>query len=142
MAWMWDGEARAAGSRSLRTRRGGTEGTMRRLAVVAWMSGLAMTTPALAQDVLVAPAEETGVEVRCSLSLQPWVLDPASGTRTRATAERYELRPVGEGARVEVAGDAFVVHAASMRLEYELVERATGRVVLHDTAELSCGREG
>lgn len=114
---------------------------MRRLAVMACVSGLAMATPALAQEARAPSPAESGVELRCSLSLRPWVIDPVSGERTRATGERYELRPVGEGAQVETAGDEFVVRAASMRLEYELVERATGRVVLHDSAELACGRD-
>lgn len=106
---------------------------MRWLAFVACVSGLVGTTPALAQD---AP----GVELRCNLSIEPWVLDAASGERRRATPNRYELRAAGQGARVRAVGEGWSVESASMHLEYELVERATGQVVLRDTAELACGR--
>lgn len=79
-------------------------------------------------------------ELRCSVAARPYLIDYASGARVSATPERFELRPVGEGVVVEADGDGWRVRAGSMRIEYELLERASGEVVLRETVELRCGR--
>jgi hypothetical protein len=66
-------------------------------------------------------------------------VDLLSGGRVRATPDRYELRPVGEGARADAGGDGWTVRSASVDVEYELVDRRTGDVVMHDRAHLACG---
>ncbi|MDQ3038122.1 MAG: hypothetical protein M3Y87_37365, partial [Myxococcota bacterium] len=96
---------------------------MRWLGWMGCLGAIAVASPALAQD-----GREASVELRCSLGIQPFVSDPRTGERMPATPERFELRPVGEGARVDAGGDGWTVRAASMRLDYELVERASGRV--------------
>lgn len=78
-------------------------------------------------------------ELRCSLALRPYLVDLSTGARVPATPEGFELRPVGEGVLVQPLRDGWTVRAGVVRLEYELVERATGDVVLRDTVELSCG---
>lgn len=78
-------------------------------------------------------------ELRCSIAARPFLIDYATGERVPATPDRFEMRLVGEGARVEAGGDGWRITSGSMRVEYELVDRASGEVVLHETVALSCG---
>ena len=77
-------------------------------------------------------------ELRCSIAARPFLVDYATGERVPATPDHFEMRLVGEGARVEAGGDGWRITSGSMRVEYELVERASGEVVLHETVALSC----
>jgi hypothetical protein len=86
-------------------------------------------------------AQPAGAELECSLAVRPYLVDLLSGEHVRATPDRFVMRPVGEGARVTAEGDGWTVRAGSMHIEYELVDRTSGEIVLHDTAELACGRE-
>lgn len=83
---------------------------------------------------------QVDTEIECSLVVRPvWV--EAGGARVRATPERFALEPIGEGVVVQAAGDGWRVRAGSMRVEYRLLDRTTGAIVLEDAAELACGRE-
>lgn len=78
-------------------------------------------------------------ELRCSMAVRPYLVDPATGARVLATPEHFTIRPVGRGAEVEARGDAWTVRSGSVRIEYELVENVSGDVVLRETLALSCG---
>lgn len=78
-------------------------------------------------------------ELRCSIAVRPYLVDLATGARVPATPERFELRPVGEGAVVEAHAQAWTIRSGSVRLDYELVDRQSGDVVLRETVALSCG---
>lgn len=78
-------------------------------------------------------------ELRCSIAARPYLVDD-SGRRVAATPERFELRPVGEGVAIEASGDGWTIRSGSVRIEYELIDRQSGEVVLHETVALSCGR--
>jgi hypothetical protein len=78
-------------------------------------------------------------ELRCSIALRPYLVDLATGARVAATPDRFELRPVGQGALVEAQGEGWSIRSGSVRLDYELVDRTSGDVVLHETVGLSCG---
>ncbi|UJR82452.1 hypothetical protein [Sandaracinus amylolyticus] len=106
---------------------------MRDLAVLSCVIGVLVAAPR-------ASAQTHGVELQCNLSIRPYFADPYTGEHVRATPQDYELRTVGDGSHVDAESDGWTVRSASMRIEYEIVERATGRAVLRDTAELACGR--
>lgn len=78
-------------------------------------------------------------ELRCSIAARPYLVDDATGERVLATPDRFELRPVGEGAVIEASGDDWTIRSGAVRIEYELVDRASGEVVLHETVALRCG---
>ncbi len=78
-------------------------------------------------------------ELRCSLAVRPYLVDLSNGARVPATPDRFELRPVGEGVTVQPLSDGWTVRAGLVRIEYEIVERASGDVVLRETVSLQCG---
>ncbi len=78
-------------------------------------------------------------ELRCSLAVRPYLVDLATGGRVRATPDRFELRPVGSGALVEARGEGWTIRSGSVRLEYEIVDRQSGDVVLRQAVQLACG---
>ncbi|HJL19523.1 MAG TPA: hypothetical protein RMH99_27925 [Sandaracinaceae bacterium LLY-WYZ-13_1] len=81
-------------------------------------------------------------ELRCSVAVRPYLRDMLTGERVLAAPDRFAMRPVGDGVRIEAEGDAWRVRAGSMRVSYELVDRRTGDVVLRETVRLSCGNGG
>lgn len=78
-------------------------------------------------------------ELRCSIAARPYLVDYATGERVLATPDRFEMRPVGEGVVIAASGDGWTIRSGSVRIEYELIDRASGEVVLHETVALSCG---
>lgn len=78
-------------------------------------------------------------ELRCSMAVRPYLVDLATGARVLATPDRFLIRPVGEGARIDAHHDGWTVHAGSVQVEYELVDRESGDVVLRETLALACG---
>ncbi len=78
-------------------------------------------------------------ELRCSMAARPYLVDLATGARVPATPDRFELRPIGQGAVVEASAEGWTVRSGSMRLEYELVDRGSSEVVLRESVELQCG---
>jgi hypothetical protein len=93
-----------------------------------------------AEPTIAEPELDAGVELRCGVALEPYVTDPASGERIRATPGRFALRPVGEGARVEASSEGWIVAGASLRFAYELVDRQSGAVVHRDSVAMTCTR--
>lgn len=85
-------------------------------------------------------AQPAGTELRCGVALEPYLVDLLRGVRVRATPERFLLRPIGRGARVEASPTGWVVRAASLRFAYELIDRRTGAVVLRESVAMSCSR--
>ncbi len=83
---------------------------------------------------------QAGTELRCSLAIRPVVVD-ASGARVPASPDRFELRARGGEAEIHAERGEWTVRASALRFEYELVDRRSGAVVVHETASLSCGRE-
>ncbi len=84
-----------------------------------------------------------GSELTCSVAIRPYLDDLEQGTHVYLTPDRYVVRP--RAADVSVAngggGAGWVLRSgarASLRIEYDVVERSTGEVVLHQHAELSC----
>ncbi|MCC6877277.1 MAG: hypothetical protein IT378_23430 [Sandaracinaceae bacterium] len=78
-------------------------------------------------------------ELRCSLALRPYLRDLLTGERVPATPDRFEVRPIGDGARIEAELDGWRVRSGAVRVRYQLVERTSGEVVLEDEVALSCG---
>lgn len=92
-------------------------------------------------------AQPAATELSCSLAVRPYLVDLRTGARVRATPDRFALVPVGDArrdraARVETAGDGWTVRAGTVRVEYELVDRESGEVVLREAVHLACGRDG
>lgn len=79
-------------------------------------------------------------ELRCTLGVRPYLVDLYRGARVRATPDRFLMRPVGAGVEARVEGDGWLLRAAAVDVEYELVDRATGDVVLRERVALACGR--
>ncbi len=84
---------------------------------------------------------QVATELRCSLSIRPLIVDPASGERVPASPDDFLLRSPGGEAAIHAERGAWTVRASAMRFEYELVDRRTGAVVVRETASLSCARE-
>lgn len=84
-----------------------------------------------------APA---GTDLRCVVALEPYVIDLYRNVRVRATPDHFVLRPIGDGARVESSPSGWVVRAGSVHLDYELVDRRTGQVVLRESVAMTCSR--
>jgi hypothetical protein len=101
-----------------------------------------IATPVLdARPAVVANEGQTaGVDLRCGVALEPYLVDAARGERVRATPGRFALRPIGDGARVEASTEGWRVSGASLRFEYELIDRQSGAVVLHDSVAMTCTR--
>jgi hypothetical protein len=78
-------------------------------------------------------------ELRCSIAVRPYLVDYATGARVPARPDRFELRPIGDGAVVEARGEGWTIRSGSVRLDYELVDRQSGDVVLREAVALSCG---
>lgn len=86
-------------------------------------------------------AQPAGADLECSLVVRPYLVDMLTGEHVLATPDRFELQPVGEGAPVMASGDAWSIRSGTVRVDYQLVDRRTGDVVLRDSAELSCGTD-
>lgn len=87
-----------------------------------------------------AASAQVAAEIECTLVVRPVWIDPSTGARVRATPERFLLDPIGEGVAIAAAGDGWQVRAGTVRVEYRLIDRVTGAVVLEDSASLACGR--
>lgn len=95
------------------------------------------TREGVAEGAATPPA---GTELRCHLAIRPYVVDLLNGRRVRATPDRFELRPVGDGVSVVAAGEEWRARSSAVRIRYELIDRASGEVVLRDQARLECSR--
>ncbi len=83
-----------------------------------------------------------GSLVRCSVAVRPYLDDALHGTRVMLTPEHYALRP--GSASVTVSPDPggwslSTTERTTFRIRYEVLEQATGAVVLKEDVTLSCG---
>lgn len=83
-----------------------------------------------------------GAALDCSVGVRPYLDDLEHGGIVYLGPDRYEVRPCDTSVRVDTAASNWSLHArasASMTLQYDVIERATGAVVLTDQATLTCG---
>jgi hypothetical protein len=77
-----------------------------------------------------------------SVAVRPYLDDALHGTRVMLTPARYALRPGSASVSVspEPGGWSLsTTERATFRIRYEVVDRATGEVVLREDTALSCG---
>jgi hypothetical protein len=83
-----------------------------------------------------------GSALRCSWAVRPYLEDQEHGTRVLLTPEHYTLRSGSAwvAATPDAAGwNLTTSEAATFHLEYEVVEKATGEVVVRQKMDLTCG---
>ena len=82
--------------------------------------------------------------VHCSVDVTPAVRDLAHGARVELLRERYELRPTRSDISASPIGSGWHLAgtgSATLTVEYDVVDRQTRAVVLHDRATLACGAD-
>jgi hypothetical protein len=82
-----------------------------------------------------------GSTLDCSVGIRPYLDDLEHGTHVELGPDRFEVRPRGAGIVVESQPQGWLLTAArsaQLVIDYDVVERATGQVVLSDRATLSC----
>ena len=82
-----------------------------------------------------------GAALDCSVGVRPYLDDLEHGGVVYLSPDRYEVRPRDTSVRVDTAASNWSLHArasASMTIQYDVIERATGTVVLTDQATLTC----
>jgi hypothetical protein len=85
-----------------------------------------------------------GSVVQCSVAVRPYLDDLLHGTRVLLTPERYVLRPGSASVTASPDPGGWTLHSsdrASLRVAYEVLDRGTGEVVLHQDTTLTCGPE-
>jgi hypothetical protein len=85
---------------------------------------------------------EGGSLVRCTVAVRPYLDDLLHGTRVLLTPDHFALRP--GSAQVSVSPDPGgwtlgTTAQASVRVAYEVVDLATGDVVLRQDTTIACG---
>lgn len=83
-----------------------------------------------------------GAALDCSVGVRPYLDDLEHGGVVYLGPDRYEVRPRDTSVRVDAAASNWSLHArasASVTIQYDVIERATGAVVLTDQATLTCG---
>jgi hypothetical protein len=83
-----------------------------------------------------------GSALHCSWAVRPYLEDQEHGTRVLLTPEHYTLRSGSAwvAATPDAAGwNLTTSEAATFHLEYEVVEKATGEVVVRQKMDLTCG---
>jgi hypothetical protein len=83
-----------------------------------------------------------GSAVHCSMAVQPYLDDLLHGTRVLLTPERYALRPGSSSVTVspDATGWSFSTkERATVHIQYEVIDRASGDVVLRQDTTLTCG---
>jgi hypothetical protein len=102
---------------------------------------LAVTTTA---TVVASGGPEGGSAVHCTIGVQPYLDDLLHGTRVLLTPEHYALRAGTASVSVSPAPGGWTLgttERASVHLAYEVVDLATGAVVLRQETTLACGTE-
>ncbi len=82
-----------------------------------------------------------GSALSCSVHVRPYLDDLEHGGHVALTPDRYEVRLRAADVHAQPASDGWLLTSggrAELALEYDVVERATGEVVLHDHATLQC----
>jgi hypothetical protein len=101
-------------------------------------------TAVLKTTIVAIGSPEGGMAVHCTMGVQPYLDDLLHGTRVLLTPEHYELRPDTTRVSVSPAPGGWTLDTTSrvsIHLAYEVVDRATGTVVLRQDTTLVCGEE-
>jgi hypothetical protein len=82
-----------------------------------------------------------GAALDCSVGIRPFLDDLEHGGVVYLGPDRYEVHPTQASVMVSVEPTGWSLHArstAALTIAYDVVDRTTQEVVLHDTATLSC----
>lgn len=82
-----------------------------------------------------------GAALDCSVGVRPYLDDLEHGGVVYLGPDRYEVRPHDTSIRVEVGASQWSLRArtrTSLTIPYDVIERATGQVVISDQATLTC----
>lgn len=82
-----------------------------------------------------------GSSLDCSVGVRPYLDDLEHGTVVYLTRDRFDVRPSDTAITVEAWSDGWSLHGhslASLRIGYDVVDRASGEVVLRSEAILTC----
>lgn len=82
-----------------------------------------------------------GAAVDCSVGIRPFLDDLEHGGVVYLGPDRYEVHPTQTSVIVSVEPTGWSLHArstAALTIAYDVVDRTTHEVVLHDAATLSC----
>jgi hypothetical protein len=82
-----------------------------------------------------------GAALECSVAIRPFLDDLEHGGVVYLGPDRYEVHPTQASVIVSVEPAGWSLHArssAALTIAYDVVDRATHEVVLHDSATLSC----
>jgi hypothetical protein len=82
-----------------------------------------------------------GASLDCSVSVRPYLDDLEHGTVVYLHRDRFEVRPTDTSITVEAWSDGWSLHGhalASTTIAYDVIDRASGEVVLSAEAILTC----
>ncbi len=82
-----------------------------------------------------------GAALDCSVGVRPFLDDLEHGGVVYLGPDRYEVRPTQTSVMVSVEATGWSLHArasSALTIAYDVVDRATGEIVLHDSATLTC----
>src|SRR5512143_3428892 len=82
-----------------------------------------------------------GSTLDCSVAVRPYLDDLENGQHVYLTPDRYVVVPRAVGVQVEATGDGWLLRSgtrASLTIDYDVADRSTNEVVLHDRATLLC----
>lgn len=82
-----------------------------------------------------------GAALECSIRVRPYLDDLEAGTIVYLGPDRYDVRTRETTVLIGVEPDGWSLHAratAALTIAYEIIDRATGEVVLRDHAILGC----
>lgn len=82
-----------------------------------------------------------GSSLDCSVGIRPYLDDLEHGTVVYLHRDRFDVRPSDTSISVEAWSDGWSLRGhslASLRIQYDVVDRGTGEVVLSSEATLTC----
>lgn len=82
-----------------------------------------------------------GAALDCSVGIRPFLDDLEHGGVVYLGPDRYEVHPTQTTVMVSVEATGWSLHAratSALTIAYDVVDRTTGEVVLHDAATLAC----
>lgn len=92
-------------------------------------------------DVAGGAAVTGGAALDCSVGIRPFLDDLEHGGVVYLGPDAYEVRPTASSVMVSVEATGWSLHAratSALTIAYDVLDRATHEVVLHDTATLAC----
>ncbi len=82
-----------------------------------------------------------GAALDCSVGIRPYLDDLEHGGVVYLSADHYEVRPTQTSITVRVEPTGWSLHArsaTSLTIAYDVLDRSSGEIVLHDSATLAC----